>query len=794
VRHHAKPSFAGSELSAEVNSSQALTGTAALAAWAFAATGLLAVVLGTLVLLASTAAPALAADCANEIRRQEQGELALKLPDCRAYEMVSPGAYPQQWSTGTSRGSRASIDGDSVAFFEFYPANHATNSSLYYLAERGPGGWSAEPSAPQMSPGDDYMYQCDPMLFYSEDFSKGVLQSGYHRWEEEFQKGKCKTHEAVLDPREHREYRELFLHDLAADTYELLSVYPETSPPSNNQFQAASPDFETVVFSAYDAKITPDDPAGVNDYVASDGAVRPLGYLPDGTLYDGPGEVNARLVASNLYDWGSGGGERSSVEGSGDQGDWNLRRPVSEDGSKIYFYAGGNLYVRLNPGEPQSAVVAGVCTEPAKACTVQVDESQGPDPSGGSQMYFASRDGSKAFFTSSKKLTPDSTAEPGKEDLYEFDLATGTLTDLTANPGEPADVKNVTWVDEDGDDVFFVAPAALAPGAQPGNCLDRTAPNAFCNLYVSHEGELTFIAALPLADAGPVTGPWGWGSSTADLSRLTLGIEQMVSSPNGEYFAFPTTANLTGFDSGEKLELYLYNTVTKQIECVSCPEIGGFTEGVWIFSVANEDGAQTYGPPRRVNNRGQVFFETATPLHPTDTGSGIDVYKYEDGQQQLLSGGKGDNIARFLDATPNGDSAFFLTAEPLLASDVDGATSIYGVRVSGGFPEPPPLPGCEIEACRGQGSSGAAPPGAGTSSFKGAGNQKQLHKRDCRTLSKQALALSKQAKALRRKANRAADAEGAAELRRQAAKRAAKGKALSRKAKDCRRKNRRAGK
>lgn len=797
MKRHAKAPSVGS--TAEGSSAPAAVLLAAAAA-AAAALVVLVLLLGAGV----SPAPATAAsgDCANEIRRQEQGVLALALPHCRAYEMVSPGAFPQQWEPGTSRGARTSLDGNKFAYFEFYPGTDMETSGMQYLSKRGAKGWAPEVAVPQQTQAAVYSYVCDPQVFYSSDFSLNVLQSGYHNWYVQSRAG-CKTNEAVLDPRENREYQNLFLHDNGAGAYELISVYPEGATPSNSQMQSYSPDLGTVVFAALTPDLTPDSPPGLNYYVASEGAIRLLGVLPDGTPFEGseffpigpqsevvgaeaPVRINADLVGSRMYSIASGGGV---VEVPNDENHSLIRRSVSADGKRIFFYAGDRLYVRLNPAQPQSAIAGGECTEASMACTIQIDESQGPDSGGGGRMSFASADGSKAFFTSAGKLTSDSTAEPGKEDLYEYELETGTLTDLTVDAGEAADVRNVVWVTEDGSRAFFMSPAALDSGALPGNC-DETAEGNFCNLYMVHDGSVEFIAALPTRESRN----WGYSESDpGEVLRRNYGVGKMLASPDGSFFAFPSSANLTAYDSDGVEELYLYDTDSGQIQCASCPAIGQPSKGVWFWNYLNIDGAMAPGPLTRLTDNGRVFFETEDQLVQRDTNESVDVYMYEGGEQHLLSGGKGEHNAHFLDATSSGGDVFFVTAEPLLASDTDGASSIYDARIGGGFPEPPPLPACEGEACRGAGTSAPVAGATGSATFQGPGNRAKGRRAACGLESKRALRLSRDAKSLRRKA-KSAEGERAIRLRRQAAKLAKQSEKVSKGAKRCRRSNARAGK
>ena len=758
------------------------------------------------ILLTASAAPAAAAECPNEIRRQEQGVAALALPDCRAFENASPGTYPQQWEAGGSRGARTAIDGNSYAYFEFYPGTGFENSSLFYFSRRGTDGWSPETAAPQQTPGAIYTFPCDPQLFYSRDLSRNVLQTGFHFWYWKRRAG-CKQPAEVIDPGENHGYRNLFMHDNGTGAYELLSAYPEGTKPSNSQVEGFTPDLDTVVFSAIGTDLTPDSPPGFNYYVASESSIRLLGILPDGTPYEGSEtefiaphnqweliglepnvHLNAKLVGADQYALGGAG--QGSVPGSigGDSGGSTIRHSISADGKRVFFYAGGALYMRINPAQPQSAIAAGECTEPAMACTVQIDKSQGPGSDGGGRMSFASEDGTKVFYTSAKKMTADSTATTGKEDLYEYNTETEALTDLTVNAGEPANVQNVTWASDDGSYVFFVAQAALAPGAIAGNCHDYVEGN-FCNLYMEHEGMIAFIASLPIGDLIN----WGYRGELGIAGRENHGISRMESSPSGRYFVFQTSSELTGYDSEGQLELYLYDTSTDQLDCVSCPASGS-SKGVWSFNIQNLDGAQASGPITRVTDNGRVFFETEDQLVPEDSNESVDVYEYEGGQRYLLSGGKGDNNAHFQDATPDGSNAFFVTAEPILASDVDGASTIYDARTGGGFAEPPPLPGCEGEACRGAGTSSPGAAATGTAAFQGAGNLNQGHKRNCGIAAKRAQKVSRVAKRLRRKAKRVHNRKVSMRLRHRSVKFAKKSRRLSKGAKRCRRANRRAGK
>src|SRR4029077_18445961 len=164
----------------------------------------------------------------------------------------------------------------------------------------------------------------------------------------------------------------------------------------------------------------------------------------------------------------------------------NVRFAVSANGSRVFFQAGGDLYVRENGDQEQSPLDAeGDCVDPAKACTLQVDASQGSGPGGGGVFLAANASGSEVFFTDGDAagLTSDTVSGSG-QNLYEYDLETGKLTDLT--PAGQAGVEGLSGTSEDGSYVYFVAVGALASGAVAGQP----------NLYLFHAGTMTFIATL----------------------------------------------------------------------------------------------------------------------------------------------------------------------------------------------------------------------------------------------------------------------------------------------------------
>jgi hypothetical protein len=366
--------------------------------------------------------------------------------------------------------------------------------------------------------------------------------------------------------------------------------------------------------------------------------------------------------------------------------------------------------------------------------------------------------------------------EPGKP-------AGERLTDLSVDlkGGESAAVQGtILGASEDGSFVYFVANGVLASGAQPGNCRFESSANSRCNLYVVHNNGVSweaphFIAALSGADD-----PDWAGNARRPVYQLR-GLTARIS-PNGEYAAFMSELPLTGYEnidqnSGAKdEEVFLYHYGAEHPVCASCNPSGARPTGVhdveesgegigllvdraviWLVEdgvegshwlagnipgwTANGNGKQSFVQSRYLSDSGRLFFDSSDSLVPRDVNKGKeDVYEYEptglgscqhdnteDGCVALLSSGESDHESAFLDASQNGDDAFFLTDSTLSPLDTDTAGDVYDARVcEGAGAEPCPTvqhtgsQPCSEEGCRpsSSGSSSAVmtPATAGGSS------------------------------------------------------------------------------
>jgi hypothetical protein len=689
--------------------------------------------------------------CPNEARRLEQGEAALALPDCRAYEMVSPPRVTP-YTDGTT-GFEASLGGDRMSYFDDTPQAPESQFGIFYLSTRGADGWSSRDMIPPQSVANEKW--CFPSLVYSPDLSKSVLQDGW-RWGEgyptypdEKYENECGHDAPLLVSGEPLGAQNLFLHDnetpAQAGFYQLLNLTPSNLAARSAYFQAGSSDFTHILFTSA-ARLTGEAPAvpaviqnggrrvGEDLYETAGGVVRLVSILPGGEAVWGlpaNGTESQSGLSSAVFTHGlSVDGERAFFYAGGEFGP-NVGEP----------YHGGSLYLRENAGQARTEE----CSTPVRACTVQIDVAQGGPESGGGVFQWATPDGSKAFFTDDRKLTADSTAQAGKPDLYEYDLLRplgARLADLTVHASEPADVLGVSGISEDGSRVYFVAMGLLS-GEQTNSHGDE-AQLGKANLYLRHAGATTFVAALeppPTEEVETIPetkgDPCDWDSATNPVSmEIQRNCMSARVSPDGSFLAFNSQASLTGYDNtvvepaepGERdNEIFLYEAAGNQLSCASCdpantPPTAEVNDGdPSIPTPMTGQNAKSETPgylTRSLSDDGAVFFDTRNRLLPADVnGPKFDVYEYAGGSLRLISTGASPDNARFRDASASGDDVFFNTTQALVGRDSDNGVSLYDAHVGGGFAEPPAAPS-PCESLEGEGACRVllSPPQPSTSS------------------------------------------------------------------------------
>lgn len=698
------------------------------------------------------------ADCPNQVFRTGS---SASLPDCRAYEMVSPpdknsGEVAMPGNAGGAAHQsvmpqQASLDGEALTYGSFTAFGDAQSALAVsqYLSRRTPAGWSTE----NISPPDRRAFQTGALRGFSPDLSVGAVVQG----------------EPPLAPGAADGFKNLYLRDNLSGALTTVTAVTPVVPTGQNyclNYSGASAGFDHVILSA-SGKLTPDAPeaAGNNLYEWSGGELRLVSVLPDGTP----------APPSGFSGFGSGafGCEEQLLNIS--------YRAISADGSRI-FWTDRNvdrLYARVNGTE-----------------TVQLDAPQGGPGNGGGRYWGASADGSRVLFTTNQKLTADATASGGLRDLYQYDLDTGTLIDLTVNTSEPAGVRGVLGVSEDGAYIYFAASGVLDEGATANRN----------NLYVWHAGETRFIATLggdPIFACGLVSpDACNWSDRPIEqTARLA---------PDGGHLAFTSVVSLTGYDNVDQGtgqpagQVYLYDFQADELVCTSCNPSGARPIGSSSLPAWNTPHEQ---PRYLSDDDGRLFFESRDALALHDTNGRQDVYQWErpgkgdceegssgfvagsGGCLSLISSGRSGNDAYLLDASSDGRDVFISTRQRLVAADEDERYDVYDARVGGGFPAVAVATPCSGEACRpGQAPLGALAPAS--AAFAGEGNLRA--RRDCGRAGRQARELSRRAGRLAGNAGRVGNKTRAKRMRRKANRLVKRAERLDRQAKRCRRANRRA--
>ncbi len=732
------------------------------------------------------------------------------LPDGREWEMVSPvkknGAEPEAM-TKNGVALRAAESGDAITYAADGPMPAGTEiegsrspEDNQILSVRSPGGWSTQDIStpntsgiglPSGAPSEYQAFSPSLALALVEPFPGARHAGGFADPPlapplTEKEKALCAAgtpyQEKTIYIRDDGPEAELTPSDSEMQSYEEAKANGEPKPCGERTTQR-SPGYLALV-TELNSPGGKGEPFG-GGYIASKnegleflGATADLGHAVFWSRRADPG----------VYEWGSGEegrlhpvdelpekrGREEEAELGGAEGK-DPYHAISGDGTRVFWTGLGNgethLYVR----------------DTAREETLQLDTVQ-PKATGvgahDAQFQTASADGSRVFFTDEQRLTPDSKAAGAENDLYVAELSGGgetpltyTLTDLTPEGlgGESADVqgelRSVLGTSEDGSYMYFVADAALAPGATRGTCgLEETpAPGTTCNLYERHYNgtgwePTKFITPLSIQDLND----WG-GLEKEDLSFMTANV-----SPNGRYLAFMSDLPLTGYDNADASpegeaegardeEVFLYDAETERITCVSCNPSGARPKGVhddrpvaegllvdeyeiwgdrtnslgetttadhWLagnipgWARISNSGTAPY-PPRDLTDSGRVFFNSPDALVPAvaeEKASEEKVYEYEpDGAGSCASAGGciallskpgAERESVFLEASASGNDAFFLTANQLVSQDEDTSYDIYDAHVceaaSPCLPAPPGAKSqCESEETCREGYSNA---------------------------------------------------------------------------------------
>lgn len=600
--------------------------------------------------------------CNNEALRGENS--SERLPDCRAYEKVSPAEKSDQGIDHAPTGS--SLSGGTISYSGLgalggSEATGITNTQV--VGTRSDEGWIVHPlflptpppaESGQLPTAEKISDDATEVAILGSSPSLGSSQAGVAN---------------------------LYLRNgLTGAARAVTNGAPANLTGAwSPQFGGASSDFNHLTFTAF-GTLTPDAPGTVdNVYRWDDGHLQLASILPSGL----PSEEGA-VVAPDASE--------------------PSRRAMSSDGSRLFFTAG--------PLVESGTFPAPIYLREGNL-TTQISASQRTPSLGeeGGIFWTATPDGSKAFFTSADQLTDDSDALAPQSDLYRYDVGTGKLTDLTPAPGGAGVAGVVEDASGDGSYLYFVATAQLdgSHGTLGGN-----------NLYLWQEGHpVRFIATLGLAPYEAQL----WAAKTRIQSGRVMtpdgrhlvfaSAEPLTDYPNRGF------AEVYSYDADSaKLACISCNPSGAPAEGDSLLAQNGHAgdapqsrrvvvaAGTRIFFDSSD--ALVAGDSNGVQDVYEWEAEGAGSCRSARQNGGC-IY--------LVSTGTSPDPSWFADASADGSDVFFTTTARLTTGDEDSLSDLYDARIDGGFPAAPQVQPCDGEACRGQGTSKRSAPAPGSLSF-----------------------------------------------------------------------------
>jgi hypothetical protein len=656
-----------------------------------------------------SAAPAAVA-CGNEAARTG---LSANLPDCRAYEQVTPASKSsavQDMGTGNTTAIPA-VNGERLALstqvtFGSTPQLGGSFSVFTHTTS----GWKLTSVKPVDSSSTVY----EPQIFSPDLTQVGVrAETAYPPSPDlTFQVGVPGGPFATVaaTPRNDRS-----THNQKGDR--LLGANTGTT---------SVPALSHVVFGSIDHTLLSAEHTGTNE-----------------KAYDLYEWVDGRLQLVNVTGEGSQAkviGKCGAVLGTGElfSPDFVLafepaHDAVSADGSKVFFtvpdITGGEgedcyeprggetapapnaprLYMRVTEtveGHEESRTVEVSGPEGVK---LEPIEEEMP-------VYYqaATADGSKVFFVTERALTPEAVREDAH--LYEYDT-------------EAPEGERLTLI------------------FQGDKATEQKQPRA-TSVFPSEDGSVVYFYRNNLTTLYRYEEDMGPSQLIASLIN-PIGDEAPYSTPDGEFFLFVSpgvAGEPRGAGYGEPLgsghnELYRYDHADGSVMCVSCgpgyvpPNTNateGTSPGIPGFLADFETPDQTPEHIIMSADGSEVFFDSTAALVPQVVDEGIvNVYEWEAdgagtctqslGCTYLISQGNSQTNSELIGASLDGSNVFFMTHAQLVPQDTDTSNDIYDARVDGGFPAPAQSAACLGDTCLSQPVTPNDPTPA-SSSFSGPEN------------------------------------------------------------------------
>jgi len=641
-----------------------------------------------------SAGTAVAAECPNEAIRIAQS--ATHLPDCRAYERISP---------ADSSGGVAGVDTLNRVMFGVIRADGeaATFGSSGALGERERGG----PLTPNLARRTAAGWTSFSVLTTTEP-SVPLDLSMLPAWptpSTDMTRMMFITSRSLGPPNSSASGGSVYLSApqgqgpptwLSRWTFE----GPQPDPASSQQLPlGGTPDFSSGYFR-YSTPLTSQagDDLRTNLfglYFFAGSTISPAGVLPSGSV-----NPSGALPA------GTG---QASFGGLAEE----ARNQVSADGSKLFFVSpaeGGakQLYVQEG-GAPGRLISHDMLGNEAASGIAALNGN--PSQGAGEGFAYATPDGSRIVFRSESALTGDAPESGVKTYRAEITPGAITLTYLPEVTGYPM------AVDKDASTILF-----RTLGGAPGET----------SYYVWDEGS----PGAPAAAATDLTSSGG---------PVML---EPVFSEEGDVLVFASGAEVQSgvppLGENNYTQIYRWTKQSGIAACISCLSGAGtparfgsqmnHLNGYATDNPANPNGSvfEVFNQSSVLGNRkissdaSRIFFDTSDPLDPArDVNNTRDVYVWENGEVHLLTSGRNPVASMVIDNSTSGNDVMLVTKDGLIPADTNETYDVYTVRVNGGFDEAVEA-GCSGDACQPQ-SAGARPAVTPASlSIRGPGNQRQV--------------------------------------------------------------------
>jgi hypothetical protein len=628
----------------------------------------LAGVLACCALEFAAAGSARAAECpANEAIREREVQ-ALRLPDCRAYEQVTPTDKGGSNAAGKVGLVQAAREGGGATFFATAGLGGLGEPEFpEYLSTRAAGAWGTTGLLLAGEPGGQ-----GSLAGWSEDLGATLIE------------GETTLGSGVGG---------LYLRDNATGMYRLLFAGGAT-------LADFTPDHASFVFES-EIPLLPSATAGhENVYEWHDDSLSLAGVLP------GPGEV--------APPGGSFAGPDHWLEGDtthgGASGRYYTANTISSNGTRVFFTAGGTgqLYMRESgtttipiPGghfdeaTPDGAIVLVQAQDGSTLSEYDVTHEHLTQlAAGGIQGVLGmSNDGSYVYFVANAVLASN-------EGVGGSHAAIGKCAGVVGN----GTCNLYMW--HDGG-IVFLAPLTDVAGKFETDGYDWTPTGSVGGQNLERSARVT--------PDGHVL-----------LFRSKLRLTSYDNAGNTEFYRYDATSQALACVSCHPGGAPPTGDATLVAYPAHPVTAGGFQ---FLTRNLSEDGSTVFfdSPDELVpadTNGVQDVYEWEVAGHGTCMSASPTFSEASGGCLYLLSTGTSPAPSWFADASASGSDAFFFTYQPLVAQDEDQLEDIYDARVGGGIAaqNPQRASSCDGEGCR-RGST--APPvlaSPASSTYEGAGN------------------------------------------------------------------------